>query len=107
MSRPDIADLLDHYGVIGHRRMVPCPLHEDRTPSCSINYEKSLFNCFSCGEGGDSWSLIMKREGLDFEQAQDWAKKELSFKGSGPAPRKGGRRSKRKSSYKPSWRREE
>lgn len=108
MSRPDIADLLDHYGVIGHRGMVPCPLHEDRTPSCSVNYEKNLWNCFSCSEGGDSWSLIMKREGLDFEGAKEWAAKELSFHPSGSAPRGGGRqRNRNKRKYVPSWRREE
>lgn len=30
---------------------VPCPLHGDRNPSASVNFEKGLFNCFSCKEG--------------------------------------------------------
>jgi len=32
---------------------VPCPFHQDRTPSLSINLEKGVWKCFAgCGEGG-------------------------------------------------------
>jgi DNA primase len=34
-------------------RMFSCPLHEDRTPSLSINMEEGLWKCHSCGEGGN------------------------------------------------------
>ena len=29
-----------------------CPLHEERTPSFSIEPDKALFHCFGCGAGG-------------------------------------------------------
>ena len=32
--------------------MVRCPLHEDRTPSLSVNLNSGLWVCFSCGEKG-------------------------------------------------------
>lgn len=34
-------------------RMFSCPLHEDRTPSLSINMEEGLWKCHSCGNAGD------------------------------------------------------
>jgi DNA primase len=32
--------------------MARCPLHEDRTPSLSVNLSNGLWVCFSCGEKG-------------------------------------------------------
>lgn len=29
-----------------------CPIHEESTPSCIYDDEKSVFNCFGCGKGG-------------------------------------------------------
>lgn len=39
----------------GHsiNRMFSCPLHEDRTPSLSINMEEGLWKCHACGESGN------------------------------------------------------
>ncbi|MFD6636793.1 CHC2 zinc finger domain-containing protein [Micromonospora chalcea] len=52
-------------------QMVRCPLQdEDRTPSCSINTNTGLWNCHSCGTGGDSFALLMKKEGIDFVRAR-------------------------------------
>lgn len=36
----------------GENAMVRCPLHEDRTPSLSVNLNTGLWVCFSCGEKG-------------------------------------------------------
>jgi len=30
-----------------------CPFHEDTNPSLSVNTQKNLWQCFSCGTGGD------------------------------------------------------
>ncbi|MEV1109908.1 CHC2 zinc finger domain-containing protein [Micromonospora sp. NPDC049751] len=52
-------------------QMVRCPLQEeDRTPSMSINTEKELWRCHSCGKGGDAWTLIMEKEGIDYRAAR-------------------------------------
>ncbi|HAI21011.1 MAG TPA: DNA primase [Clostridiales bacterium UBA8153] len=34
-----------------------------------MNPEKAIFHCFGCGEGGDVFAFIMKRDGLDFRAA--------------------------------------
>ena len=36
----------------GENAMVRCPLHEDRTPSLSVNLTNGAWICFSCGERG-------------------------------------------------------
>ncbi|WP_254397092.1 CHC2 zinc finger domain-containing protein [Streptomyces sp. AC558_RSS880] len=50
--------------------MTTCPLHEDNTPSMSFNTDKGLWKCHSCGKGGDSFTLIMEKEGTDFVGAR-------------------------------------
>jgi len=30
-----------------------CPFHGDHHPSLSVNSNKKIFKCFSCGEGGN------------------------------------------------------
>ena len=32
--------------------MCHCPFHVDRHPSCSVNLDKNVYKCFSCGSGG-------------------------------------------------------
>ncbi|MEW6524495.1 MAG: DNA primase [Bacillota bacterium] len=46
-----------------------CPFHTEKTPSFNVNPEKGTFHCFGCGEGGDVFAFIMKRESLDFRAA--------------------------------------
>ena len=46
-----------------------CPLHNERTPSFTINKDKNTWRCFGCNEYGDSIDLVMKRDGLDFIEA--------------------------------------
>ncbi|GGK13392.1 hypothetical protein GCM10010124_02420 [Pilimelia terevasa] len=73
-ARPDLEATLDHYQVrrISGRptTMASCPLHPDRTPSMSIDLNKGLWRCHSCGKAGDSYSLIMEVEGVDFPRAR-------------------------------------
>lgn len=46
-----------------------CPFHGEKTPSFTVNDEKQVFHCFGCGEGGDVFRYVMKREGLTFPEA--------------------------------------
>lgn len=34
---------------------IPCPFHDEKTPSCKVNDE--YVHCFSCGEGGDIYRV--------------------------------------------------
>lgn len=41
---------------------IPCPYHTDKSPSMSINLEKSLYHCFSCGRSGSLIDLLNEKE---------------------------------------------
>jgi len=53
----------------GRNFMGLCPFHGEKTPSFTVNQERQIFHCFGCGEGGDVFTFIMKREGLSFPEA--------------------------------------
>ena len=46
-----------------------CPFHNEKTPSFTVNNEKSFFHCFGCGSHGDVITYIMQTEGLSFLEA--------------------------------------
>ena len=50
-----------------------CPLHEDKTPSLSINAGANRYYCFSCGRGGGIIKFLMDYEGLSFDDAVEKA----------------------------------
>lgn len=46
-----------------------CPFHSDRSPSLSIDAAKRLWYCHGCGVGGDAFTYVELRYGLDFAAA--------------------------------------
>jgi len=47
-----------------------CPFHTEKTPSFYVFPDKGTWRCFgSCGEGGDLFSFVQKRESVDFKSA--------------------------------------
>ena len=46
-----------------------CPFHGEKTPSFKVNPSTGLWHCFGCGEGGDVFSYVQRRENLDFPDA--------------------------------------
>lgn len=52
-----------------------CPKHVDLTPSFSVNPEKNIFYCFSCGRGFSIFDYLMEYEGLSFDDAVKKASK--------------------------------
>ena len=46
-----------------------CPLHQEKTPSFSVEPGQNLFYCFGCGRGGDAIRLHMLLSGDDFPAA--------------------------------------
>lgn len=71
--RLDIAKNVKHHSVMGH-----CPFHTDKHPSFSIDIDRALCHCFSCGYNGTLRKLfrevtghsINKELGIKYE-AQD------------------------------------
>ena len=47
-----------------------CPFHSEKTPSFYVFTDRGSWRCFgSCGEGGDIFSFVQKRENVDFREA--------------------------------------
>ena len=46
-----------------------CPFHAEKTPSFIVTPDRESWHCFGCGKGGDIFTFLMEREGLDFREA--------------------------------------
>jgi DNA primase len=46
-----------------------CPFHVEKSPSFHVDAERRTYKCFGCGEGGDVFTWLEKREGLTAAEA--------------------------------------
>jgi len=68
----DIVELISQQVALkkaGRNFKANCPFHEEKTPSFMVSAERQIFKCFGCGEGGDVYGWLMKREGMEFGEA--------------------------------------
>jgi DNA primase len=79
-SKHDIVKVLEHYGFeIPHARRgwftLRCAFHGDKVKSARLNIDNGGFRCFGCDMAGDVYSLIMKKEGVAFNEAKQIAER--------------------------------
>ncbi len=68
----DIVDLVGESYELrrqGRNYVCRCPWHDDSRPSLTVNQERQSWRCWVCDIGGDIFSFVMKRDGVDFREA--------------------------------------
>ncbi len=68
----DIVEVVSAYTDLrrsGQRFTGLCPFHDERTPSFSVNATEGVYHCFGCGVGGDVFTFVEEKEGLQFADA--------------------------------------
>ncbi len=71
-SRLNIVEVISKYVSLkkqGNKYIGLCPFHSERTPSFNVDPQKQFYKCFGCGESGDIFSFIQKKENLSFGEA--------------------------------------
>lgn len=71
-SQTNIKDIVGQYVDLsksGQNYFAHCPFHEDNTPSFSVNDQKQIFKCFSCGRGGNVFTFIQEIEEISFVES--------------------------------------
>ncbi len=69
-DRLDIVDVVSQYVVLkksGANYWGLCPFHNDKKPSMSVSPSRGIFKCFSCGEGGDALSFLVKIQNREYK----------------------------------------
>ncbi len=71
-SRIDIVEVIGQYTQLrrtGKNWTGLCPFHADKKPSFTVTPQFQGYKCWSCGESGDIFTFVMKKENLDFIEA--------------------------------------
>ncbi len=67
----DIVDVISKTVILkkkGQNYWGLCPFHKEKSASFSVSRSKGIYKCFSCGEGGDVFSFLMKTQSKTFPE---------------------------------------
>ena len=72
-QRLDIVEIIGQYTSLtkaGRTFKGLCPFHSEKHPSFFVYPDQQSWHCFgACNTGGDVFSFIMKKQGVDFGEA--------------------------------------
>jgi DNA primase len=72
-QKTDIVEVISQYVSLsksGRTFRGLCPFHSEKHPSFFVYPEQGSWHCFgACNTGGDAFSFIMRKEGIDFGEA--------------------------------------
>jgi len=71
-ARIDLVDLVGQKVLLkraGKHWKGLCPFHDDRNPSFYVSPDTGRYKCWSCGEGGDAFTWVMKTQNMEFVEA--------------------------------------
>lgn len=68
-SKNDIVDVIGSYINLNDKNKALCPFHDDHSPSFSVQPDKQIYKCFSCGESGNVITFVQKYNGITFVEA--------------------------------------
>jgi DNA primase len=68
----DIVEVISDYVKLrrtGSNFQGLCPFHNEKSPSFNVSPQLGIYKCFGCGESGDVFSFVMKKDGVGFTEA--------------------------------------
>jgi DNA primase len=72
LSKTDIVDVIGEKVSLskkGKSYFGLCPFHQEKTPSFSVEPNRKIYNCFSCGEKGNAVTFLQKTENMTYVEA--------------------------------------
>lgn len=82
-ERADIVEIISAYTTLkksgGHTYKGLCPIHDEKTPSFTVDAARGLAHCFGCGWGGNVYQFVQEKESLPFPEAVELVARKAGY----------------------------